>query len=320
MENIKVSVFCLVYNHENYLRQCLDGFVNQKCNFKYEVLIHDDASTDNSANIIREYEKKYPNIIKPIYQTENQYSKGVKIAKIYQYPRAKGEYIAWCEGDDYWTDENKLQKQVDFLDANSDYSACTHCSYFHDLSANIQILTPNIEQDRDYTAGEIIEHGGDIFSTNSFMMRKKDLFNKPECFDAKGFGDYQLFIYSAIVGKLRCFSDNMSVYNFGTSGSWTSRVWKNEEKRLAHFYELIRMLKAVDSYYNGKYSEPINKKITGIEFNIHLLKGNFKEIKKDKYKLYWERYINATSRKTRIKTWIYKKLPFVKKIRNKLRR
>ena len=89
MENIKVSVFCLVYNHENYLRQCLDGFVNQRCNFKYEVLIHDDASTDNSANIIREYEKKYPDIIKPIYQTENQYSKGVKISKIYQYPRKK---------------------------------------------------------------------------------------------------------------------------------------------------------------------------------------------------------------------------------------
>lgn len=91
MEEIAVSVLCLVYNHEKYLRKCLDGFVNQKTNFKFEVIINDDASTDKSADIIREYEEKYPDIIKPIYQTENQYSKGVKLSAVYQYPRVKGK-------------------------------------------------------------------------------------------------------------------------------------------------------------------------------------------------------------------------------------
>ena len=99
MEDIKVSVSCLVYNHEKYLRQCLDSLLMQETNFKYEILIHDDASTDGSADIIREYESKFPDIIKPIYQTENQYSKQVQISWTYQYPRARGKYLAWCEGD-----------------------------------------------------------------------------------------------------------------------------------------------------------------------------------------------------------------------------
>lgn len=91
--------------------------MQQKTNFPIEVLIHDDASTDGTQDIIREYEKKYPNIVKPIYQKENQYSKGVKVSLVYNYSRARGKYIALCEGDDYWTDPYKLQKQVDFWKA-----------------------------------------------------------------------------------------------------------------------------------------------------------------------------------------------------------
>lgn len=125
-ENVMVSICCIVYNHESYIRQCLDGFIMQKTNFVYEIVIHDDASTDKTAEIIREYEAKYPNIIKPIYQKENQYSKGIQISATYNLPRAKGKYIALCEGDDYWTDPLKLQKQVDFLEINLEYSGCVH--------------------------------------------------------------------------------------------------------------------------------------------------------------------------------------------------
>ncbi len=121
-----LSISCATYNHENFIKDCLDGFVMQKTNFNFEVLIHDDASTDNTANIIREYEQKYPDIIKPIYQTENQYSKGKPISATFNWPRAQSKYIALCEGDDYWTDPNKLQKQVDFLEANPDYMMCFH--------------------------------------------------------------------------------------------------------------------------------------------------------------------------------------------------
>ena len=130
VSNIKqsplVSITCLTYNHAPYLRQCLDGFVMQKTSFPIEILIYDDASEDGTQDIIREYERKYPDLIKPIYQTENQYSKGVKVEFVYNYPRAKGKYIAFCEGDDYWTDPNKLQKQIDFLERHQEHVMCSH--------------------------------------------------------------------------------------------------------------------------------------------------------------------------------------------------
>ena len=110
-----VSVFCTAYNHEAYIRDALEGFVSQQTNFPFEVLIHDDASTDGTANIIREYAQKYPNIIRPVYQTQNQYSQKVPIIKTFLGPIAQGKYIAYCEGDDYWCDPLKLQRQVDFL-------------------------------------------------------------------------------------------------------------------------------------------------------------------------------------------------------------
>lgn len=123
-----VSIRCLVYNHEPFLRECLDGFIMQKTNFAFEAIVHDDASTDRSAAIIREYAEKYPDIIKPIYETENQYSKGdgslSRIMNAAIHPAVK--FIAMCEGDDYWTDPYKLQKQVDFLETHLDYSLCCH--------------------------------------------------------------------------------------------------------------------------------------------------------------------------------------------------
>ncbi len=125
-EDVQVSVLCLAFNHEKYIRRTLEGFVNQHTNFKFEVLIHDDASTDGTADIIREYEKRYPDLIKPIYQTENQHSRGVKIQTKFNYPRAKGKYFAYCEGDDYWTNENKLQKQYDIMERHPECSICVH--------------------------------------------------------------------------------------------------------------------------------------------------------------------------------------------------
>jgi glycosyltransferase involved in cell wall biosynthesis len=124
--NTIASICCTTFNHAPFIRDALDGFLMQITNFPFEVIIHDDASTDGTSDIIREYEKRYPNVIRPIYQTENQYSKGIKISATYVWPNARGKYIALCEGDDYWTDPLKLQKQVDFLEANSEYVVCHH--------------------------------------------------------------------------------------------------------------------------------------------------------------------------------------------------
>lgn len=124
MSNPLVSICCITYNHASFIRQCLDGFLMQQ-GIDHEILIHDDCSTDGTTEIIREYAAKYPDIIKPLYETENQYSKGVWVDG-FNYRRAKGKYIAYCEGDDYWTDPLKLQKQVDFMDSHPEYSVCFH--------------------------------------------------------------------------------------------------------------------------------------------------------------------------------------------------
>lgn len=123
--NTMVSIICAAYNHEKYISKAIDGFLMQKTNFKYEILIHEDASTDNTAKIIKKYELQYPDIIKVIYQKENQYSQGINVFEILL-NKAKGKYLAFCEGDDYWIDCNKLQKQVDFLENNKNFSAIFH--------------------------------------------------------------------------------------------------------------------------------------------------------------------------------------------------
>ena len=126
MDQPLLSVSLITYNQAKFIRQCLDGIMMQRTTFPIEILVHDDASTDGTQDIIKEYTARYPGLINPILQTENQYSKGVKIDMEFNYRRARGKYIATCEGDDFWTNPDKLQRQVDILEKHPDYSMCCH--------------------------------------------------------------------------------------------------------------------------------------------------------------------------------------------------
>ena len=140
--HIIVSICCITYNHAPFIRKALDGFLMQqppscvpqgaKMSDWCEILIHDDCSTDGTTELIKEYASQYPDLIFPLYETENQYSRGrYSEIDMYNYQRAKGKYIAYCEGDDYWTDPNKLMRQVDFMESNPEYSICMHgCSIY----------------------------------------------------------------------------------------------------------------------------------------------------------------------------------------------
>ena len=223
MENeVMVSAYCLAYNHEKYIRDALEGFVNQKTNFKYEVIVHDDASTDHTAEIIAEYAAKYPDIIKPIFEEENQYSKDVRIGRDLLFPQMKGKYIAICEGDDYWCDANKLQRQVDFLEAYADYSACVHNTEELDCISGGKRALYDTKADHDVTFAEAMEHGGAAFHTSSVLCRREYCF-PPEGLSAEHFGDYPRAVYLCLSGKVHRFKEIMSVYRLFAAGSWTSQ-------------------------------------------------------------------------------------------------
>lgn len=309
MDDIKVSVLCTVYNHAEFLRACLDGFVMQKTNFKFEVIIHDDASTDGSADIIREYEAKYPDIFVPIYQTENQYSKGGGIAKRFMNHKARGKYVAWCEGDDCWIHPEKLQRQVDFLDSHPDFVACVHCANWRYYSTGKSFVFPQIKESREYTAEEVILNGGGHFAFCSLMGRTDLLLNLPDSFFAWGVGDYPKYIYAAVKGGLWCMREVMSQYNNGNPGSWNNRVWSNPQKRIKIINKLTTSLNNADKYLDYKYTVAFQKAIKTNNVEIAVLNGDKSIFKDPEYKPYLKQY-----RVSFLKQKLYKLFPSVQDV------
>ncbi len=265
--NILVSVYCLAFNHGKYIRDCLDGFVNQKTNFKYEVIVHDDASTDDTAEIIKEYAEHYPNIINPILQSENQYSQGVPIVEKYIFPKCKGKYIAICEGDDYWCDVNKLQKQVDILEANSEYVACVHQTKLYDCLSKKESFVSPYKKDCIVEVELALSAGGAAWQLSSLMYRRELVDKRADfCFVSKSVGDYPLAMFLALTGPIYFISDVMSVYRMYTEGSWSLNNKKSPS--IKHHEEMIMILKMVDKYSGYKYHEMLDKKILDHEYHI----------------------------------------------------
>ena len=248
-----VTIRCLVYNHEPFLRQCLDGFVMQKTTFPFEAIVHDDASTDGSAAIIREYAEKYPDIIKPIYETENQHSKHDgslgRIMDAAMHPNAK--YIAHCEGDDYWTDPNKLQLQVDFLESHPDYYMTCHAYkfYYEDTKEFkdhkfLNHLPLERFNGKDFCTPSI----DDFFNSSWFtqilsIVRRNQGYvsaDKLKRYDVAY--DYVTCYYMLRAGKCALFKDVMGVYRKHGGGVYSGREllsWM--EQCLNNYYVLYRL-------------------------------------------------------------------------------
>ena len=215
-----VSIICTTYNHENFIAQALEGFVMQKTNFPYEIIVHDDASTDRTADIVRDYETKYPELFVTIYQKENQFSKREKsIWADITFPLARGKYIALCEGDDYWTDPYKLQKQVEFLEGNSDLVICTHVVKEIDNNENfIRLLTPEILKDK-YTYRDI--NISITLWTNSVLFRNI-LTCIPSWITKLPAGDFPLWLLLTKYGNIGYVDEQMSVYRNNNKGIHSS--------------------------------------------------------------------------------------------------
>ncbi len=216
-EQYMVSIVCDVYNHEQYLRQCLDGLIMQIVNFSYEILIHDDCSTDHSVEIIKEYVEKYPHLFKPIYQKENQYSKGISIWQTIQFPRAKGKYVAICEGDDFWTDPHKLQKQVDFLESHPDFSMCCHGADIQNETLRDVDCTCDKMTTREYFPDDAFPEWQ--IPTASIVYRR-EMVEKYKIVRSQDFFamDVVLILSCMAVGRVWGFAEHMSVYRVNAGG------------------------------------------------------------------------------------------------------
>lgn len=240
-----VSICCAAYNHVHFIRQCLDGFVMQKTKFPFEVLIHDDASTDGTQDIIREYEAKYPDIIKPIYQKENQYSKGVRVSLVYNYSRVRGKYVALCEGDDYWTDPYKLQKQVDFLETHPDYVMCSHqFNRYWQADGRLEEIADPHFKGADYDLSNLI--GGRWLSQTLTVMYRRSALNLQD-YEKYGMSMDMILFYALLKhGKGYCLPDVMAVYRYHKGGVW-SEVSLNQ-RRILEFKARIAIYNREHSY------------------------------------------------------------------------
>ena len=212
-QDIKVTIRCITYNQKDYIRQCLDGFVMQRTNFRFEAIVHDDASTDGTAEIVREYAEKYPDIIKPIFETENQYSKHDGSLGRIMNANTRGKYVAICEGDDYWTDPLKLQKQADFLDANPQCSLTYHaCKNVFSTPCKVNILCGESVKE-SYSYIDILSFYP--FQTATVMYRKEilnsDLYKKAQAIGCPA-GDQILFLTASRLGTIEGVNEKMSVY------------------------------------------------------------------------------------------------------------
>lgn len=234
-----VSIKCLTYNHEKYISQALDGFLMQKTNFPFEIVVHDDASTDKTAEKIREYEKKYPNIIKPIYELENQYSKpGISINDIIL-PYLRGKYIAICEGDDYWIDENKLQMQVDFLENNPEYGMCFHNAIIQNELSQKNDFNYNVNESREYTPTELFSSW--IVPTASIVYKKKMLDFKLKNDMDFLYGDIKLIQLCAHQSRVYGFKMKMSVYRMQpNSVTWNTKKDEERYRKLQKHFRAIK--------------------------------------------------------------------------------
>ena len=311
-----VSILCTAYNHEPYIRDALEGFVSQKTDFAFEVLVNDDASSDGTAAVIREFAEKYPELIRPFYQKENQFSKG--IGYIYEnifYPKARGKYFAFCEGDDYWTDESKLQRQVDFLESHPDYSACVHNTTLRycNSSRTDELLIPS-RGDHEVLYENVIHGPVNAYHTSSLMARREIIVQTPDFYraaTAHGFADYAWALLLRLNGKIRYLDRVMSVYRIcSNQAAWSSGVDRQYDKLRGFVQGKVEMLRAFLPHAPAEVQPLVEQEILEREFELMYIEGRDREQRKGPYR----QILRRQSRSYRVKNFIKSYVPGLQRL------
>lgn len=279
-----VSVICATYNHQEYIEDALKGFINQITDFPFEVIVHDDASTDKTPEIMKKYEIDYPHIFRMIYQQQNQHSQGKRIMEDIMLPLAKGKYFAFCEGDDYWIDPRKLQKQYDHMEADPDCTLCIHNAY-NIRGTNKDRYTGKVTVSKRsgiISTEEVIRGGGGFCATNSIFAPIKLARALPAYFDFLSM-DLVWQMYLASCGTTYCFSDYMSVYRHGVHGSWTDRMRKNNNKKDEHVGKVAELRRLFDIETSYRYHDAIIYRTTLNRINMLVRNDEYEKTSETDY-------------------------------------
>lgn len=254
---ILVSVLCATYNHEKYITACLQGLVSQKANFCFEILVHDDASTDGTRDIVLGFEKQYPHLIRTICQTENRYSKNDKIYTNYIYPVARGKYFAMCEGDDYWTDLYKLQKQVDFLEHNPDYSL-VYTNYTEYIQSKEEWREPEGKTPEGYVYEYLLK--GWIRCRTMTVCYRREIHDKMPLLAEDFFtGDWLIFLTASLSGRFKYLPEVTGVYRILQESACHFLEYRNycafvckTTKTKFYFWDLYPLLSTRENWIEKK--------------------------------------------------------------------
>ena len=257
-DNIVVSINCVAYNHEYCIDKALDSFLMQETSFPFEVIIHDDLSTDRTVDIIREYERRFPNIIKPIYQKENKFSQGINPMS-FIFPKVKGRYIAFCDGDDFWTDSKKLQIQVDRMEEHPEVDISFHSVYEFINGKKRRVLSKQADSNKIFSTKEVILGGGEFCPTASLMFRSELIFNFPNWVRELIPGDYPMQIIGSVRGGALYINRCMSAYRVGEATSWSNTTIENSEKQKQHLLSFHKMLNRMNEYLDRRFEREINE-------------------------------------------------------------
>lgn len=313
MCEIKVSIVCLTYNHAPYIDKALESILSQEVDFPIEVVIHDDCSTDGSQKIIAKWQSKYPDIIFPVFNDENQLQLGVdvflKTANL-----ARGKYIAYCETDDYWLDKNKLKKQVIKMDSDPSISLYAHEAIRVNSEGERLLKQYQTRKKEEYyfTTDEILKYdGGSFIPSASMMYRKEALAGLPDYYHKTTiYNDAPLTIYLSTVGKVYYDPTPMSVYRIFSKGSWSEKV----EEKAQYLYDAgIDMLNLVDATTNYQYSESIAYRKNVMLKDLYERQKNVKKL----YQVLMEKteFTNSISFPKKVYLLIRAKLPITERHR-----
>lgn len=288
-DSIEVSVVCLTYNHERYIEKMLESVVSQKTTFKYEILIHDDASTDATQKVIEKYTRRFPKLIKPILQTENQYSKGINPQVTYNLPRVRGKYVAFCEGDDYWTDPMKLQRQYEMMEDHRNCSICVHqtqCILPDGSQMKKKFPPVNIKENiisKQYYLESELHNSLWLFQTSSYFIRSdiiRDYIIKYK--NRYPVGDMPMVFYALQYGPCYYIPVVMSCYRTQSGGFVTGL--NSCTKRIQYHRKMIEGHCNFDKQTNYIDHDLFEYAIRNNEVAILLLENKYKDIFLPRYK------------------------------------